>query len=356
MPGNGHVRFGGRAEETDRWKRRHRASVRPYSWNVYAAVQGKDSHRWWCWVFVGPDTTVFTIAPSRSTKILTEHLGLDTDDDDKLPDALPGGRELLLSSDFYVVYQILGRVDGVDNLWCWSHIRRYFIRAGDAHPELAAWTAGWIERIAELYMAHTAMGAAEPGSSAHTWAAAQFSAALNTIDAERTAQMSHAALLHPAAAKVLATLDREWDGLARHREFPELALDNNTSERALRGPVVGRKNYYGSGSVVSAQLASRVFTITATATRAGLNPLGYLQAYLDECAQAGGTAPTGAALTRFLPWAVSIQDRTAWARDPRPQPDTTEPDTDTDPRAGPAPESPADLNRGPDHGRPLQSA
>ena len=294
------------------------------SWNVYAAVQGKDSHRWWCWVFVGPDTTVFTIAPSRSTKILTEHLGIDTDDDDKLPDALPGGRELLLSSDFYVVYQILGRVDGVDNLWCWSHIRRYFIRAGDAHPELAAWTAGWIERIAELYMAHTAMGAAEPGSTAHTWAAAQFSAALNTIDAERTAQMSHAALLHPAAAKVLATLDREWDGLARHREFPELALDNNTSERALRGPVVGRKNYYGSGSVVSAQLASRVFTITATATRAGLNPLGYLQAYLDECAQAGGTAPTGPALTRFLPWAVSTQDRTAWARDPRPQPDTTD--------------------------------
>ena len=32
MPGNGHVRFGGRAEETDRWKRRHRASVRPYHW------------------------------------------------------------------------------------------------------------------------------------------------------------------------------------------------------------------------------------------------------------------------------------------------------------------------------------
>ena len=319
------------------------------SWNVYAAVEGKDSHRWWCWVFVGPDTTVFTIAPSRSTKILTEHLGVDTDDDDKLPDALPGGRELLLSSDFYVVYQILGRIDGVDNLWCWSHIRRYFIRAGDAHPELAAWTAGWIERIAELYLAHTAMGAAEPGSTAHTWAAAQFSAALNTIDAERTAQMAHAALLHPAAAKVLATLDREWDGLARHREFPELALDNNASERALRGPVVGRKNYYGSGSVVSAQLASRVFTITATATRAGLNPLGYLRAYLDECAQAGGSAPTGPALTRFLPWAVSTQDRTAWARDPRPQPDT-----DSEPRAGPAPQRPTDRDGGLDHERHLQ--
>jgi hypothetical protein len=53
--------------------------------------------------------------------------------------------------------------------------------------------------------------------------------------------------LSPAAAKVRATLDREWEGLARHKEFPELPLDSNTAERALRGPVAGRKNYYGSG-------------------------------------------------------------------------------------------------------------
>jgi transposase len=297
------------------------------SWNVYAAVEGKDSHRWWCWVFVGPDTTVFTIAPSRSLKVLTAQLGIQVDPDTgALPDALPEGRQILLSSDFYTVYQAMGRLDGIDNLWCWSHIRRYFIRAGDAHPELAAWTAAWVERIGALYAAHTAIAAAQPTGGQHTMALAQFSAALNTIDAERAAQMSHAALLHPAAAKVLATLDREWDGLARHREFPELALDNNTSERALRGPVVGRKNYYGSGSVISAELAGRAWTITATAERAGLNPLTYLQAYLDQCAQAGNRAPTGQALTRFLPWAAGTDDLTAWARDPRPHPDHAEPD------------------------------
>lgn len=323
------------------------------SWQVFAAVEGKDSHRWWCWVFVGPDTTVFTIAPSRSTKVLAQHLGIHTDTDDTdtlaLPDALPGGRQVLLSSDFYAVYQSMGRVDGVESLWCWAHIRRYFIRAGDAHPELAAWTAGWVARIAALYVAHTAITAAAPGSTEHTMATAQLCAALNTIDAERHAQRAHAQLLHPAAGKVLATLDREWEGLARHREYPQLPLDNNTAERALRGPVVGRKNYYGSGSVVSAQLASHVFTITATAERAGLNPLTYLRAYLQECALAGGTAPVGEALTRFLPWAAGTDDLTAWAHDTRPNPDTTEPDNaepDTtgndshpagDPRTGPAP-------------------
>jgi transposase len=112
--------------------------------------------------------------------------------------------------------------------------------------------------------------------------------------------------------------------------------------------VVGRKNYYGSGSVISAQLASRVFTITATAERAGLNPLAYLTAYLQECAQARGTAPTGQALTRFLPWAASTDDLTAWARNPHrrargdPESDTTEPDTGSHTRtAGDQPSGPA---------------
>ena len=289
-------------------------------WQVYATVEGKDSHRWWCWVFAGPDTTVFTIAPSRSLKVLTAQLGVVLDaDTGALPDALPGGRRLLLSSDFYTVYQSMGRMDGVDNLWCWAHIRRYFVRAGDAHPDLQAWTEAWLDRIGALYRAHSALAAAVPDSPQRAEAAQQFDAALKVIDSERHAQTANAHLMHPAAVKVLATMDREWEGLTRHREFPELPLDNNTSERALRGPVVGRKNFYGSGSKTSAELASRVWTITATTERAGLNPLVYLGAYLHACAQAGGKPPTGAALDRFLPWAINPDDRAAWAR----HPDTT---------------------------------
>jgi transposase len=213
-------------------------------------------------------------------------------------------------------------MDGVDNLWCWSHIRRYFVRAGDAHPDLQAWTAAWLDRIGALYRAHSALAAA-PAEPQRARAAEQFDTALAAIDSERRAQTANAHLMHPAAVKVLATLDREWEGLARHREFPELPLDNNGAERALRGPVVGRKNFYGSGSKASAELASRVWTITATAQRAGLNPLAYLGAYLDTCAEAGGKPPTSAALNRFLPWALNPDERAAWAR----HPDTAGPDT-----------------------------
>lgn len=277
------------------------------SWSVFEAVADKANNRWWLWVFVGPDTTVFTIAPSRSTKVLTSHLGIEVD-----AGSLAAGRSLVLSSDFFSVYQSLATVEGVDPLYCWAHIRRYFIRAGDAHKELAAWTAAWLERIGALYGAHRALAAARVGSACHRRAAEAFTAALGAIDAARTLQTSSPELLHPAAAKVLATLDHEWEGLARHRELPELPLDNNAAERALRGPVVGRKNYYGSGSVWAAELSGRVWTITATAARAGCNPLTYLCAYLDACATAGGRPPPPEVLARFLPWAASAADLDAW--------------------------------------------
>lgn len=68
----------------------------------------------------------------------------------------------------------------------------------------------------------------------------------------------------------------EWDGLVRHRDFPDIALDNNPAERALRTPVVGRKNYYGSHAEWAAHLAARVWTTTATAERNHREPLEYL--------------------------------------------------------------------------------
>jgi transposase len=271
-------------------------------------------------VFAGPDTVVFRIAPSRSLTVLTEHLGTGAGDGE-----LPGGRRLLLSSGFYSACQSFGTTEGAGNLWCWAHIRRYFVRAGDAHPkQLRSWADDWCERIGALYEAHAEMAAAEPGSSERRWAAAKFSAALNGIDADRQAQARQLGL-HPAAAKVLATLDREWEGLARHKEFPELPLDNNTAERAVRGPVAGRKNYYGSGSVASADLAGAAWTITATAAMARISPLAYLRDYLGACAQAGGRAPEGADLARFFPWAAADTGLATWRPGhPAAGPDTTE--------------------------------
>jgi hypothetical protein len=77
--------------------------------------------------------------------------------------------------------------------------------------------------------------------------------------------------------------------------------DNNAAERALRRPVVTRKNVGGSRNGDSARLAATIGIITATAEMAALNVLTYLTACLDECGRHGGRPLSGPALDRFLP-------------------------------------------------------
>src|SRR5680860_761201 len=79
------------------------------SWKVFETVAGKANQRWWLWVFVAADTTLFTIEPSRSTRVLADHLDIDL-----VAGELTAGRRLLVSSDFFTVYQALDRVQGVD--------------------------------------------------------------------------------------------------------------------------------------------------------------------------------------------------------------------------------------------------
>src|SRR5260370_1011665 len=107
-------------------------------------------------------------------------------------------------------------------------------------------------------------------------------AAIPVIDETRKEQAKGPGLAEPAK-KALATLDREWDGLLAHRDYPMAGLDNNLAERTIRGPVVTRKNAGGSHNPGTARTAASIWTVTATAQRAGLNIITDLTAYLDEC-------------------------------------------------------------------------
>ena len=189
----------------------------------------------------------------------------------------------MISSDFYTVYESAGKkADGAVNLYCWAHIRRYFVRAGDANPaQLKYWTQAWLDRIRDLYRAHDELTAAwqeaaAPAPQQEAVAAARLGKAgrawdgtLAVIDETRKKQAQAPGLAEPAK-KVLATLDREWDGLAAHRSYPLVSLDNNVAERAIRGPVVTRKNARGSHNGDTARNAAVIWTVTATARIAAL--------------------------------------------------------------------------------------
>src|SRR5262249_30577025 len=106
--------------------------------------------------------------------------------------------------------------------------------------------------------------------------------------------------LHQAKRQILDSLHNHWSGLTVFLTRPEVALDNNSAERAWRSLVVARKNYYGSGSLGSARLAAIMFSVLQTVFLGGLNPRHWLSAFFHACVDYGGKTPPD--LSAFLPW------------------------------------------------------
>ena len=192
----------------------------------------------------------------------------------------------IVTCDRYSAYKPL-QEQGLQLSYCWAHVRRDFVKIKDGFPALRAFAKKWLDRINSLF---------------HYQKQSQFSKSRKICqsmerDAKRLLQNSK---LHEAKRAVLESLMRHWQGLTIFLDLVDLPLDNNACERALRNPVVGRKNYYGSRSIWSGALASMLFSIFATLARNQIDPYQYMLKYLTACAENGGGAPRN--IDDFLPW------------------------------------------------------
>ena len=277
-------------------------------WLVFVMLEGKVGYRWYLWVFHSREVVIFILAAGRSHDVPEEHLG---------PVAGPG----IMVVDRYKAYQAVDKVKSglIVLAFCSVHVRRDFLATGRSWPDQEAWAMGWVERIGELYRLNDQrleVAMTRPLSRRPT----AFRGGDDLWESRRGGVGSAGPA--PVPRKVLESLGNHWTGLTVFVEHPEVPMDNNTAERSERGPVVGRKNYYGSGSLWSGRLAAMMFSLFQTLCLWGLNPRLWLTAYLEACAQAGGRAIED--VDRFLPWNLSPEQRRAWGcKDEGPAPDTS---------------------------------
>src|SRR5205823_5577027 len=267
-------------------------------WLVFASVEGKVGFRWYLWVFHAEEVVVFVLAQGRAHDVPEDYLG---------PDA-----QGILVVDRYKAYQAINQVkQGLIVLaFCWAHVRRDFLSVARSWPDQEGWALGWVERIGELYRLNGERLAVLKQAEAFQAADACLRQAVTALGQQGEAELASSSL-HPARRKVLESLGDHWTGLTVFVEHPEVPMDNNTAERAQRGPVVGRKNYYGSGAVWAGRLAALMFSLLQTLCLWHLNPRSWLTAYLTACAEAGGDVPED--VERFLPWNLSEEDRRRWS-------------------------------------------
>src|SRR6516162_839276 len=277
-------------------------------WEVFAEVEGKTGHRWYLWVTQSASVVFYRMAPGRGADVPKAHFA-------KLRKDLV---DVVLVCDRYSAYKCLAKDhDKLILAYCWAHVRRDFLKAARSWPELESWMFAWVDDIRALYCLNQARLEWWDETVPHDQQSAAFAERhcdLETHVSQMQARCEAYLLdpdLHLVQQKVLSSLHNHWDGLTVFVERPEVAMDNNTAERILRSPVVGRKNYYGSGSVWSAHLAAMMFSVIQTVLLWGLNPHHWLHAFLQACADHGGQSPTD--LSAFLPWQMTPERREALA-------------------------------------------
>jgi transposase len=245
---------------------------------------------WWLWVFNSEDTVVYTLDASRSHQVPEDHY--------------PPKAEGVLMVDRYSAYKAMLQVKNgtLILVFCWAHVRRDFVRVGKGWPELKSWALAWLQRIRDLYQWNRLRLAHPDDPTTQAGLEQAIAAMRQQLDIE----LADPNLRMPVQ-KVLTSLQEHWSGLTLFVDDPRIPMDNNRSERCVRGPAVGRKNFYGSGALWSGRLAAALFSILATLKLWKINPRRWLQWYLQSCAEAGGKIPND--IEAFLPWNLSQEMR-----------------------------------------------
>ena len=290
-------------------------------WEVYEKVEGKIGHRWYLWVMQSVSVVFYRMDPTRSADVPITHFS----------DLL--SKMVIVICDRYSAYKKLARLNlAIILAFCWVHVRRDFLNLARSRPDLKKWSLDWADEISTLFhLNHQRMTLWDPSlpltqqsplfqerhealGMALREMKSRCDALIAADDAAKKTTGKIQGILDAMQRKLLISLANHWKGLLVFYDYPDVKMDNNSAEQSMRNPVVGRKGYYGSGSLWSAELAAMQFSIIQTMLLWSINPRTWLRLYLEACAKRGGQPPED--LSDFLPWNMSEARRLQLSKPP----------------------------------------
>jgi transposase len=226
------------------------------TWRLMGQKAVTNTKRWQVWALSAPDAVLYQLHPSRgadaAAQLLKDFAGT-------------------VMCDGYSAYQSLQkRLRDVKLAHCWSHARRKFVEIEQSFPKPCEEV---LALIGELYRIEREIEGQPPDvrllirqqragpvvQRIHQWA------------------LQQQALPQSPLGKAIAYLGKHFDGLRVFLTDPDVPLDNNRTERALRGVVLGRKNHFGSRSERGTKVAAMMYSLVETAKINGVDPELYLK-------------------------------------------------------------------------------
>lgn len=194
----------------------------------------------------------------------------------------------------------LGSDHPVNLAGCWAHARRGFFEAKDQAPRQALWILGQIQ---QLYEVEAELREEKLGPNLRL--AYRLSRSQPVIDRiHRICQYwerKRRFLPQSAMGKAVHYLLKHWLGLNRYLDDPDLEIDNNLVENAIRPTAVGKKNWLFFGDAHAGDRSAILYTLVASCQRNGIDPYSYFRDVLTR-------------LPYMTNWQIKDVTPRAWAR------------------------------------------
>jgi transposase len=197
------------------------------------------------------------------------------------PEKFLAGYRGYLQADAYGGYDAFFKspARGLTEVGCWAHARRYFHKALESDQ---ARMGPALLLIAQLYRVEDR---ARPLAPEDRLGLRQLHSRpiLDKLRDYLSAIQAEVLPKSPEGRAVRYTL-KNWTALTRYCDDGDLSIDNNATERAIRGVAVGRNNWVFFGSDQGGKTAAVLRSFVACCQRAGVDPFIWFKDVLSRIA------------------------------------------------------------------------
>ena len=219
---------------------------------------GGKTKRWQVWAITSEGVVCYRMKAGRSVEEAADVLG---------------DYRGIVMCDGYAVYSSLHKQrPGMRLANCWAHVRRKFVEVEELEPGRCADVLDLIGKLFEVEQR-----ARDGDLDDDAVLALRAAESKPIVDAIHAWALEQRVLPSSPLGKAIAYMGSLWDGLKIFLEHAAVPVDNNATERALRGIVVGRKNHYGSRSQRGTEVAALFYSVIETCKLRDVDPYDYLR-------------------------------------------------------------------------------
>ncbi len=224
-------------------------------------IQNKNENNGYMWVISNRSGSYYFFKPTRSAKVIgNKLLGYDGP----------------VVTDGYKSYDAVLDEAKIPHAYCWAHARREFLPLEDHDPTVKP----ILDVIDKIFAVEREAKDFEHLKMLRHEKSKRLTDELKLLLLQEYAKSREGSQKRNA----ILYLDKRWDGFTKFLKDHRIPLSNNEAERTIRHAVMGRKNYYGSGSFTGADTAATLFTVIESCKKNGLDPRTFLTMSLHKAA------------------------------------------------------------------------